>query len=58
MINASIVTRWFLFIVPILGVLWIPGILSLTKFPHANVSNPLSPCWQELNLGFGTGLVR
>lgn len=43
MINASIVTRWILFIVPMLGILWIPGILSLTKFPHANVSNSLSP---------------
>jgi hypothetical protein len=37
MINASIVTRWILFIVPLLGILWIPGILSLTKFPNANV---------------------
>ena len=38
MINASIITRWILFIVPILAILWIPGILSLTKFPKANVS--------------------
>lgn len=37
MINASIVTRWILFIVPILGIVWIPGILSLTKFPNANI---------------------
>ncbi|KAF8973263.1 hypothetical protein BDZ97DRAFT_1780386 [Flammula alnicola] len=32
LISVSIVTRWILFIVPMLGVLWIPGILSLTSF--------------------------
>jgi len=53
MINASIVTRWILFIVPMLGIIWIPGILSLTKFPKAHVSNSLSLCCrQELILGF------
>lgn len=59
MINASIVTRWILFIVPILGLLWIPGILSLTKFPNAHVSHSLSLCcWRELMWAFGPGLVR
>lgn len=35
--NYSIVVRWTLIIVPILLVLWIPGILSVTMFPHATV---------------------
>ena len=30
--------RWTLFIVPVLGAIWIPGILSFTTFPHATVS--------------------
>lgn len=38
LLNVSIVTRWLIFIVPILGILWIPGILSFTKFPNAKVS--------------------
>ncbi|KAH9940505.1 Mechanosensitive ion channel-domain-containing protein [Epithele typhae] len=33
LLNVSIVTRWAIFIVPVLGILWIPGILGLTKFP-------------------------
>ncbi|KDR75887.1 hypothetical protein GALMADRAFT_68503 [Galerina marginata CBS 339.88] len=37
LISVSIITRWILFIVPILGILWIPGILSLTAFPNAQV---------------------
>jgi hypothetical protein len=37
LLNVSIVTRWIIFIVPILAILWIPGILSLTSFPNANV---------------------
>ncbi|KAJ3775029.1 Mechanosensitive ion channel-domain-containing protein [Lentinula raphanica] len=37
LLNVSIVTRWFLFIVPPLGLLWIPGILGLTTFPNASV---------------------
>ena len=37
LLNLSIVTRWILFIVPVLGILWIPGILSLTMFPNAKV---------------------
>ncbi|THV05025.1 hypothetical protein K435DRAFT_790441 [Dendrothele bispora CBS 962.96] len=37
LLNVSIVTRWFLFIVPVLGILWIPAILQLTTFPHAEV---------------------
>lgn len=38
LLNVSIITRWILFIVPMLGILWIPGILSLTAYPNANVS--------------------
>ncbi|GAW01584.1 serine threonine protein kinase [Lentinula edodes] len=37
LLNVSIVTRWFLFIVPPLALLWIPGILGLTTFPNATV---------------------
>jgi small-conductance mechanosensitive channel len=37
LLNVSIITRWFLFIVPVLGILWIPGILSITIFPNANI---------------------
>ncbi|KAF9475543.1 hypothetical protein BDN70DRAFT_813949, partial [Pholiota conissans] len=37
LISVSIVTRWILFIVPILGLVWIPGILGLTTFPHASI---------------------
>ncbi|KAH6914006.1 Mechanosensitive ion channel-domain-containing protein [Coprinopsis sp. MPI-PUGE-AT-0042] len=37
LLNVSIVTRWILFIVPVLGILWIPGILSITTFPKATV---------------------
>ncbi|KAJ3575123.1 hypothetical protein NP233_g1300 [Leucocoprinus birnbaumii] len=37
LLNVSIVTRWIIFIIPVLGLLWIPGILSLTVFPNANI---------------------
>ncbi|KAI0769601.1 Mechanosensitive ion channel-domain-containing protein [Trametes elegans] len=37
LLNVSIVTRWFLFIVPVLGLLWIPGILGLTKYPDSTI---------------------
>ncbi|KAF8161100.1 hypothetical protein B0H34DRAFT_839898 [Crassisporium funariophilum] len=37
LLNVSIVSRWILFIVPVLGIVWIPGILSLTKFPNASI---------------------
>lgn len=40
LVSASIVTRWILFVLPILGIVWIPGILSLTTFPHAAVCPP------------------
>ena len=36
--NYSTVVRWTLFIVPVLLVIWIPGVLSLTMFPRATVS--------------------
>ncbi|KAL0955922.1 hypothetical protein HGRIS_002114 [Hohenbuehelia grisea] len=39
LLNVSIVTRWILFIVPVLAMLWIPGILGLTKFPNAHIWN-------------------
>jgi hypothetical protein len=37
LLNVSIVTRWIIFIFPILGILWIPGILGIVKFPKATV---------------------
>ncbi|KAL5528473.1 hypothetical protein ACEPAF_7609 [Sanghuangporus sanghuang] len=37
LLNVSIVTRWTLFIVPVLTLLWIPGILGLTRFPDATI---------------------
>lgn len=37
LLNVSIVTRWFLFIVPVLALLWIPGILGITTFPNAAI---------------------
>ncbi|TDL26257.1 hypothetical protein BD410DRAFT_784344 [Rickenella mellea] len=37
LLNVSIITRWALFIVPILALLWIPGILGLTAFPKATL---------------------
>ncbi|KAG6874479.1 hypothetical protein C0995_010389 [Termitomyces sp. Mi166 len=37
LLNVSIVTRWFLLIVPVLALLWIPGILSLTVFPKTTI---------------------
>jgi hypothetical protein len=38
LLTASIVTRWMLFIIPILALFWIPGILALTTYPNASVS--------------------
>ena len=38
LLNVSIVTRWTLFIIPVLAILWIPGILGFTKFPDGRVS--------------------
>ncbi|KAJ7218050.1 Mechanosensitive ion channel-domain-containing protein [Mycena pura] len=38
LLNVSIVSRWILFIVPLLAVIWIPGVLVLTgTTPHAQV---------------------
>jgi hypothetical protein len=37
LLNVSIVTRWALFIIPVLGILWIPGILGYTAKPNAYV---------------------
>ncbi|KAG8758778.1 hypothetical protein FRC14_007427 [Serendipita sp. 396] len=39
LIGASIITRWALFILPILGCLWIPGILGLTAYKHQGGGN-------------------
>ncbi|KZV69518.1 hypothetical protein PENSPDRAFT_676041 [Peniophora sp. CONT] len=37
LLNVSIITRWMLFIIPMAGLLWIPGILQLTTFPNAAI---------------------
>ena len=60
----SIVTKWFFYIVPLLGILWIPGILGLTKFPSATVCLPsetqLAPPYlaPQLDLGCQTFVVE
>jgi hypothetical protein len=38
LLNASVLTRWVLFILPVMGIIWIPAILQLTGVaPHARV---------------------
>jgi hypothetical protein len=37
LLNVSIVSRWILFIVPVMAILWIPGIVGVVKFPEAHV---------------------
>ncbi|KAH9963910.1 Mechanosensitive ion channel-domain-containing protein [Russula dissimulans] len=37
LLNASIVTRWTLFILPVLAILWIPGIIGLTASPRGQI---------------------
>jgi hypothetical protein len=37
LLSASIVTRWTLFIIPVLAILWIPGIVGLTASPRGEV---------------------
>ena len=37
LLNVSIITRWTLYIIPFLAMLWIPGILSFTAYPHATI---------------------
>ncbi|KAI0779722.1 Mechanosensitive ion channel-domain-containing protein [Fomes fomentarius] len=37
LLNVSIVTRWTIFILPIVAILWIPAILQFTRFPNAKV---------------------
>lgn len=35
--HSSFLVRWLIYIVPFLGLLWIPGILGLTAAPNARV---------------------
>ncbi|KAF9793059.1 Mechanosensitive ion channel-domain-containing protein [Thelephora terrestris] len=37
LLNVSIITRWIIFIVPVLAILWVPGILHFTAFPNGNI---------------------
>ncbi|KAG8964489.1 hypothetical protein FRC03_001740 [Tulasnella sp. 419] len=37
LLNLSIITRWALYIVPVAGLLWIPGILGLTVSPNGHI---------------------
>jgi hypothetical protein len=55
LLNVSIITRWTLFIVPIAGILWIPGILGLTEFPNAQVRASSAP---RIALIVGPGMER
>ena len=47
-------TRWTLFIIPVLGILWIPGIIGLTASPRGEVRFPfhsgLMVIWINLSL--------
>ncbi|GMK54215.1 hypothetical protein CspeluHIS016_0108010 [Cutaneotrichosporon spelunceum] len=36
-INTSIVVRWALYIIPVLALLWIPGILGVTAYPNSHI---------------------
>lgn len=45
LLNLSIVTRWFLYIVPVLAILWIPGIVQLTAVPTANIWSVILEWW-------------
>lgn len=37
LLDVSIITRWIIFIIPVLGLLWIPGILGFTAYPDTTV---------------------
>ena len=37
-LNRGIVVRWTLYILPVLAILWIPGIIGLTAVPQKNLS--------------------
>ena len=37
LLSASIVTRWMLFIIPVLAIIWVPGILGLTASQRGEV---------------------
>ncbi|TFL04521.1 Mechanosensitive ion channel-domain-containing protein [Pterulicium gracile] len=45
LISVSIVTRWILFIIPVLAILWIPGIVQLTTFPDAEMAGVKLMWW-------------
>ncbi|KAJ6499283.1 Mechanosensitive ion channel-domain-containing protein [Mycena sanguinolenta] len=68
LLNASIVSRWILFIVPVLGLIWIPGIIVLTstgKLHEAQVwgvglmwwSIWLSVCWAGWWTALATAMI-
>ncbi|KZT08300.1 uncharacterized protein LAESUDRAFT_60532 [Laetiporus sulphureus 93-53] len=37
LLNVSAITRWTIYIIPVLGLIWIPGILSFTAYPDATI---------------------
>ncbi|KAG8689992.1 hypothetical protein FRC08_010714 [Ceratobasidium sp. 394] len=45
LLNLSIISRWILYIIPVLGLLWIPGIIQLTAVPKANMWSVLLKWW-------------
>ncbi|KAF8313471.1 hypothetical protein DL93DRAFT_2081192 [Clavulina sp. PMI_390] len=47
LLNTSIVTRWIIFIVPVLALLWIPGIISLTANKTASIWHVRLLWWSE-----------
>lgn len=45
LLNVSIITRWALFIIPVLAILWIPGIVGLTTARNATIWGVLLMWW-------------
>ena len=43
LLNTSIIARWTLFIVPVLAIVWIPGIIGLTASRRGEVRSRLHP---------------
>ncbi|CAE6471545.1 unnamed protein product [Rhizoctonia solani] len=45
LLNLSIVTRWFLYIVPVAALLWIPGVLQITTFHESAIWSVVLKWW-------------
>jgi len=59
LLNASIVTRWTLFIIPVLAIIWIPGILGLTASPTGKIWGVRLIWWSIwLSVAWGGTIIR